>query len=66
MQARERAAKPRDALFARGARPAGGGEAADHLSGAGPIVGANRAPARPAIPKPCRFTGLGQQPPSMT
>ena len=82
-------------LSARGARPAGGGEAAGHLSGAlgtsrvpppavfrfrgagrhspnghpagaGPIVGANRAPARPAIPKPCRFTGLGRQPPSMT
>ena len=36
-----------------------------HPAGAGPIIGANRAPARPAISKPCRFTGLGREPPSM-
>ena len=34
-------------------------------AGAGPIIGANRAPADPAISKPCRFTGLGREPPSM-
>ena len=34
-------------------------------AGAGPVIGANRAPARPAISKPCRFTGLGREPPSM-
>ena len=34
-------------------------------AGAGPVIGANRAPARPAIPKPCRFTGPGREPPSM-
>lgn len=34
-------------------------------AGAGPIIGANRAPARPANSKPCRFTGLGREPPSM-
>ena len=34
-------------------------------AGAGPIIGANRAPARPTIPKPCRFTGPGREPPSM-
>ena len=33
--------------------------------GAGPIIGANRAPARPAISKPCRFTGLARELPSM-
>ena len=36
-----------------------------HPAGAGPIIGANRAPADPAISKPCRFTGLGREPPSM-
>ena len=34
-------------------------------AGAGPIIGANRAPARPANSKPCRFTGPGREPPSM-
>ena len=34
-------------------------------AGAGPVIGANRAPARPAIPKPCRFTGPGREAPSM-
>ena len=34
-------------------------------AGAGPVIGANRAPARPAISKPCRFTGPGREPPSM-
>ena len=34
-------------------------------AGAGPIIGANRAPAHPAISKPCRFTGQGREPPSM-
>ena len=34
-------------------------------AGAGPIIGANRAPAHPTIPKPCRFTGPGREPPSM-
>ena len=34
-------------------------------AGAGPIIGANRAPADPAISKPCRFTGPGREPPSM-
>ena len=34
-------------------------------AGAGPIIGANRALARPANSKPCRFTGLGREPPSM-
>ena len=34
-------------------------------AGTGPVIGANRAPARPAIPKPCRFTGPGREPPSM-
>ncbi len=37
----------------------------DHPAGAGPIIGANRAPADPAISKPCRFTGPGREPPSM-
>ena len=36
-----------------------------HPAGAGPVIGANRAPARPATPKPCRFTGPGREPPSM-
>ena len=36
-----------------------------HPAGAGPIIGANRAPARPAISKPCRFTGPGREPPGM-
>ena len=36
-----------------------------HPAGAGPIIGANRAPAHPAISKPCRFTGPGREPPSM-
>ena len=35
------------------------------LAGARPITGANRAPADPAISKPCRFTGPGWEPPSM-
>ena len=35
------------------------------LAGARPITGANRAPADPAISKPCRFTGPGREPPSM-
>ena len=34
-------------------------------AGAGPIIGASRAPARSAISKPCRFTGLGREPRSM-
>ncbi len=87
-------ARMRDGPQERGARPAGGGNAAALLSGAlgtsriprtavsrirgavrhppngrpagaGPIIGANRAPARPANSKPCRFTGLGREPPSM-
>ena len=33
------------------------------LAGARPITGANRAPADPAISKPCRFTGPGREPP---
>ena len=95
MQAREQAAMPRDALSARGARPAGGGVAAalpssalgtsrvpssavfrfrgagrhplnGHPAGAGTVIGADRAPAHPAIPKLCRFTGPGRQPPGMT
>lgn len=37
----------------------------DHPAGAGPIIGANRAPADPAISKPWRFTGPGREPPSM-
>ena len=37
----------------------------DHPAGAGPIIGADRAPADPAISKPCRFTGPGREPPSM-
>jgi len=37
-----------------------------HPAGAGPIIGADRAPADPAISKPCRFTGLGREPPSMS
>ena len=37
-----------------------------HPAGDGPIIGADRAPARPAIPKPCRFTGLARELPSMT
>ena len=36
-----------------------------HPAGPGTVVGADRAPARPAIPKLCRFTGPGRQPPSM-
>ena len=36
-----------------------------HPAGAGPTIGANRAPARPAISKTCRFTGPGREPPSM-
>ena len=36
-----------------------------HPAGDGPIIGADRAPARPAIPKPCRFTGPGRELPSM-
>ena len=36
-----------------------------HPAGAGTVIGADRAPARPAIPKLCRFTGPGRQPPGM-
>ena len=36
-----------------------------HPAGDGPIIGADRAPARPAISKLCRFTGLSRDPPSM-
>ena len=36
-----------------------------YFAGGGPIIGANRAPARPAISKPCRFTGPGREPPGM-
>ena len=36
-----------------------------HPAGAGPIIGASRAPADPAISKPCRFTGPGREPPGM-
>ena len=36
-----------------------------HPAGAGPIIGTNRAPAHPAISKPCRITGPGREPPSM-
>ena len=35
------------------------------LAGAGPIIGANRAPADPAISKPCRITGLDPDRPSI-
>ena len=35
------------------------------LAGAGPITGADRAHAHPAISKPCRFTGPGREPTSM-
>ena len=34
-------------------------------AGARPVTGANRAPAHPAISKPCRFTGPGRESPSM-
>ena len=34
-------------------------------AGAGPVIGANRALARPAISKPCRITGPGRGQPSM-
>ena len=34
-------------------------------AGARPVTGADRAPADPAISKPCRFTGPGREPPSM-
>ena len=37
-----------------------------HPAGAGTVIGADRAPAHPAIPKLCRFTGPGRQPPGMT
>ena len=33
-----------------------------HPAGDGPIIGADRAPARPAISKLCRFTGLARGP----
>ena len=36
-----------------------------HPCGAGPIIGANRAPARPAISKLCQITGLARELPSM-
>ena len=32
-------------------------------AGARPVTGADRAPADPAISKPCRFTGPGREPP---
>ena len=54
---------PRTAVFrfrGAGRHPPNG-----HPAGAGPIIGANRAPARPAISKPCRFTGPGREPPGM-
>ena len=34
-------------------------------AGARPVTGADRAPADPAISKPCRFTGPGREPTSM-
>ena len=34
-------------------------------AGGGPTIGSSRAPARPAISKPCRFTGPGREAPSM-
>ncbi len=37
-----------------------------HPAGAGTVIGADRAPAHPAIPKLCRLTGPGRQPPGMT
>ena len=46
-------------------RPTGRHPPNDHPAGAGTIIGANRAPADPAISKPCRFTGPGWEPPSM-
>ena len=46
-------------------RPTGRHPPNDHPAGAGTITGANRAPADPAISKPCRFTGPGREPPSM-
>ena len=36
-----------------------------HPASAGPAIGGDQAPARPATSKPCRFTGPGRQPPSM-
>ena len=36
-----------------------------HPAGAGPVIGADRAPARLATPKLYRFTGPGREPPSM-
>ena len=36
-----------------------------HPAGAGTVIGANRAPARSSIPKPCRFTGPGRELPGM-
>ena len=36
-----------------------------HSAGTGPIIGSNRAPAHPAISKPCRFTGPGREPSGM-
>lgn len=80
MQVWARVATPRDARsYPRGAprasrvpplagfrfHPTGRHPPNDHPAGAGPIIGANRAPADPAISKPCRFTGPGREPPSM-
>ncbi len=51
---------PRTAVFrfrSEGRHPPNG-----HPAGAGPVIGPNRAPARPAISKPCRFTGPGREP----
>ena len=45
--------------------PHGPPSANGRLAGARPITGANRAPADPAISKPCRFTGPGREPTSM-
>ena len=68
----------RDSRCPKGAGEEGGGNAAifrfrgagrhppdGHPAGAGPIIGASRAPARSAISKPCRFTGPGREPPGM-
>ena len=37
-----------------------------HPAGTRPIIGTNRAPAHPAISKPCRFTGPGREPSGMS
>ena len=46
-------------------RGAGRHHPSGHPACAGPIIGADCAPAHPAISKPCRFTGPGREPPSM-